>query len=55
MYPSRFNPDVTYCNKSDRDSDDRHFAKMIAQNDAEILKLKQQIAELRKVLQTPSN
>ena len=48
MYPSRFNPDVTYCNKSDRDSDDRYFAKLIAQNEAEVLKLKTQLAEAKK-------
>ena len=50
MYPSRFNPAVTYCNRSDRDSDDRYFSELIAKNDAEILKLKQQIAELQKAL-----
>ena len=50
MYPSRFNPAVSYSNKSDRDSDDRYFSELLAHNDAEILKLKQQIAELRKAL-----
>ena len=47
MYPSRFT-DVTYCNKSDRDSDDRYFAKVIAKNHAEVLKLKTQLAEAKK-------
>ena len=48
MYPSSFNPAVTYSNKSDRDSDDRYFRKLIAKNHAEVLKLETQLAEAKK-------
>ena len=47
-YQSRFNPDVTYGCKSARDSDDRYFRKLIAKNHAEVLSLKNQLAEAKK-------
>tara|TARA_B100000405_G_scaffold234153_1_gene168074 strand:- start:32 stop:208 length:177 start_codon:yes stop_codon:yes gene_type:complete len=48
MYRSRLNPDVTYSNKSDRDSDDRYFRKLIAKNHAELLKAEAELAEHKK-------
>lgn len=48
MYRSRLNPDVTYCNKSDRDSDDRYFRKLFAKNRADVLKAEAELAEAKK-------
>ena len=45
-YQSRFNPDVTYGCKSDRDSDDRYFARLHRECDAEIRKLKMELKSL---------
>ena len=45
-YQSRFNPDVTYGNKSDRDSDDRYFARLVREYDDEIGKLKMELKSL---------
>jgi hypothetical protein len=49
-FPSKFNKEITYGNKSDRDSDDKYFAGKVAKAHKEVVKAKKDLDDAKQAL-----